>query len=303
LSALSGTPVDDPANIKTWHGIVETIRASAGDFALKELLTHGKSQHFRRTALGVLAQCFQQITGINLITYYLSSVLEDMGLDAEMSRIIAGVNGTCYFLTSLVALFIIERLGRRPLMLWTTVLQAGTMAILAGLYEETSRVAQIFSVLMLFLFNTWFSIGWLGMTWLYPAEVTPLRIRAPANALSTASNWLFNFFVVMVTGPMFSNIGWGTYAFFAALNAVIIFPTVLLFFPETKKYSLEDLDLIFAIANEEGKNPVAVSKHGDIPEAGTKEADMILGRKTGKSIAMTEEKQTERRRSHRTEEV
>jgi hypothetical protein len=64
LSALSGTPVDDPANIKTWHGIVETIRASAGDFALKELLTHGKSQHFRRTALGVLAQCFQQITGI-----------------------------------------------------------------------------------------------------------------------------------------------------------------------------------------------------------------------------------------------
>lgn len=81
-------------------------------------------------------------------------------------------------------------------MLWTTVLQAGTMAILAGLYEETSRVAQIFSVLMLFLFNTWFSIGWLGMTWLYPAEVTPLRIRAPANALSTASNWLFNFFVV-----------------------------------------------------------------------------------------------------------
>jgi hypothetical protein len=45
----------------------------------------------------------------------------------------------------------------------------------------------------------------------------------------------------MVTGPMFSNIGWGTYAFFAALNAVIIFPTVLLFFPETKKYSLEDV--------------------------------------------------------------
>lgn len=59
------------------------------------------------------------------------------------------------------------------------------------------------------LFNTWFSIGWLGMTWLYPAEVTPLRIRAPANALyvciflacmyldadikrSTASNWIWN---------------------------------------------------------------------------------------------------------------
>jgi hypothetical protein len=79
------------------------------------------------------------------------------------------------------------------------------------------------------------------MTWLYPAEVTPLRIRAPANALSTASNWLWNFFVVMVTGPMFQNIGWGTYAFFAALNLVIMLPCVILFFPETKKYSLEDV--------------------------------------------------------------
>lgn len=76
---------------------------------------------------------------------------------------------------------------------------------------------------------------------LYPAEVTPLKIRAPANALSTASNWLFNFFVVMATGPMFAGIGWGTYALFAALNGVVIFPVVYIFFPETKKYSLEEV--------------------------------------------------------------
>jgi len=73
-----------------------------------------------------------------------------------------------------------------------------TFVVLAGLYNSVSNdstAAQVISVLCLFLFNTWFSIGWLGMTWLYPAEVTPLRIRAPANALSTASNWLWNFFV------------------------------------------------------------------------------------------------------------
>lgn len=111
-----------------------------------------------------------------------------------MSRVLAGVNGVCYFLTSLVALFMIERFGRRPLMLWTSLLQCGTMAILAGLYNivgQKNKAAQGISILMLFLFNTWFSVGWLGMTWLYPAEVTPLRIRAPANAISTASNWLF----------------------------------------------------------------------------------------------------------------
>ena len=97
---------------------------------------------------------------------------------------------------SLIGLLLIERLGRRKLMIWTSVLMGATFIILAGLYDTvaTSTAAQVISVLCLFLFNTWFSIGWLGMTWLYPAEVTPLRIRAPANALSTASNWLFNFF-------------------------------------------------------------------------------------------------------------
>lgn len=84
-----------------------------------------------------------------------------------------------------IGILIIERAGRRPLMIWAAVAQGFTMAILAGLYETVDRgnkAAQGVSVLMLFLFNTEFSIGWLGMTWLYPAEVTPLRIRAPANA-------------------------------------------------------------------------------------------------------------------------
>lgn len=97
-----------------------------------------------------------------------------------MSRVIAGVNGTCYFLTAAISIFVIERWGRRNLMLWTALLMGATMAILAGLYDTvpTSTAAQVVSVLMLFLFNSWFSVGWLGMTWLYPAEITPLRIRA-----------------------------------------------------------------------------------------------------------------------------
>ena len=80
-----------------------------------------------------------------------------------------------------IAIFVIERLGRRNLLLWTAVLMGVTMAILAGLYDLVyagNKVAQVFSVLMLFLFNSWFSVGWLGLTWLYPAEITPLRIRA-----------------------------------------------------------------------------------------------------------------------------
>jgi hypothetical protein len=96
-----------------------------------------------------------------------------------------------------------------------------SMAVLAGtnyrlVYLDDSR-AGIGQAVFLFVFNTFFAIGWLGMTWLYPAEIVPLRIRAPTNALSTSANWIFNFMVVMITPVSFSNIGYQTYIIFAVM--------------------------------------------------------------------------------------
>lgn len=64
LAALQNSPVDDPEVLRTWTGIVELNAQSVGDFAIKELGTHGTTQHFRRTMLGILAQAFQQLSGI-----------------------------------------------------------------------------------------------------------------------------------------------------------------------------------------------------------------------------------------------
>lgn len=116
-------------------------------------------------------------------------------------------------------------------MLFGAVGQTLTMVLLAILGAVDTSATQIVSAVLLFVFNSFFAIGWLGMTWLYvrissdvshakivrtnrrlkPAEIVGLRIRAPANAFSTASNWIFNFMVVMVTGPSFNNISWRTY--------------------------------------------------------------------------------------------
>lgn len=93
------------------------------------------------------------------------------------------------------------------------------------------------------------------MTWLYPAEITNLRIRIQANALSTCSNWLSNFLIVMITPPAFANINYKTYIIFAVFNAAAI-PCVYFFFPEPKGRSLEELDIIFASAHADGVNPV-----------------------------------------------
>ena len=92
-----------------------------------------------------------------------------------------------------------------------------SMVVLAVATSFDNASGGICAAVFLFVFNTFFAIGWLGMTWLYPAEIVPLRIRAPANALSTSANWAFNFMVVMITPVSFSSIKYKTYVVFAVM--------------------------------------------------------------------------------------
>ena len=82
---------------------------------------------------------------------------------------------------------------------------------------QRNVAAGIAATVFLFMFNTAFAVGWLGMTWLYPAEIVPLSIRAPANAVSTSANWLWNFVIVMITPIAFASIGYQTYIIFAVM--------------------------------------------------------------------------------------
>ena len=77
-------------------------------------------------------------------------------------------------------------------MLFGAAGQSFSMVMLAVMDSIGGKKAGIVGALFLFIFNTFFAIGWLGMTWLYPAEIVPLRIRAPANALSTSANWVWS---------------------------------------------------------------------------------------------------------------
>ena len=116
-------------------------------------------------------------------------------MSSFLARLLAALNGTEYFLASIPPIWLVERVGRRKLMLFGAAGQAATMAILTGVNSQKNTGAQIAGVVFLFVFNTFFAIGWLGMTWLYPAEIVPLRIRAPANGFSTSANWIWTFMV------------------------------------------------------------------------------------------------------------
>ncbi|KAL9623941.1 MAG: hypothetical protein Q9160_001933 [Pyrenula sp. 1 TL-2023] len=244
LGALSGLPSDDPFIHSEFSAIKDTVLLMQQS-GWRDLFSMGEERRFHRVVLGYVNQMFQQISGINLITYYAATIYEnEIGLTPFLSRVLAACNGTEYFLASWIAVFVIERIGRRPLMLFGAAGMSISMIILAVMTRIGGSGPGIVAAAFLFIFNTFFAIGWLGMTWLYPAEIVPLRIRAPSNALSTSANWAFNFMVVMITPVAFSSIGYKTYIIFAVINA-FIFPVVYFFYPETAYRSLEEMDVIF----------------------------------------------------------
>ncbi|KAL4942973.1 hypothetical protein BDV06DRAFT_153114 [Aspergillus oleicola] len=270
LGALLGDGVE-PHIIQTEFTAIKATVLEMASGSFRDMFTFTEDRHFHRTVLAFVNQCFQQISGINLITYYIPVVLEDqLGMNLTNSRLIAACNGTEYFIASWIAVFTIERFGRRTLMLFGAAGMSISMAILAGTASAGTDSANIAVIVFLFVFNTFFAIGWLGMTWLYPAEIVPLKIRAPANALSTSSNWIFNFMVVMITPVCFNNIGYQTYIIFAVINA-FIFPVTYFFYPETAYRSLEEMDRIFrkttsvfGLVKTAKNEPHMYGKHGEL---------------------------------------
>ncbi|KAL6232683.1 hypothetical protein BDW75DRAFT_15794 [Aspergillus navahoensis] len=270
LGALVGDATDSSFIQTEFVAIKATVlEMASGSF--RDMFTFTEDRHFHRTVLAYVNQMFQQISGINLITYYIPVVLENqLGMNLQNSRLIAACNGTEYFLASWIAVFTVEKFGRRTLMLFGAAGMSISMAILAGTASAGSNAANIACIVFLFVFNTFFAIGWLGMTWLYPAEIVPLKIRAPANALATSSNWIFNFMVVMITPVAFDNIGYQTYIIFAVINA-FIFPVTYFFYPETAYRSLEEMDRIFrktksifSVVRTAKEEPHMYGKHGEL---------------------------------------
>ncbi|CUM57200.1 uncharacterized protein AC631_03871 [Debaryomyces fabryi] len=257
FSALYDLPENDPLVndqiTEIQQAIDLEISQGAENFNMKDLLKQGEARNFHRTVLAACSQMMQQITGINLITYYAGTIFENyIGMDPLQSRILAACNGTEYFLASLLAFYTIERFGRRNLMIYGALGQSFCMAILTGTNWKADEAkdthagtsAGIAAAVFLFLFNTCFGMSYLGVTWLLPPELLPLQIRAPGAAISTATNWAFNFMVVMITPVAFSSIGPYTYTIFAAINLLMV-PTVYFLYPETAGRSLEEMDVIF----------------------------------------------------------
>jgi sugar porter (SP) family MFS transporter len=250
ISALRGYEIDSEETALERNVIMDSLRAAGGygqkSTPIKALFTGGKTQHLRRMLLGSSSQLMQQIGGCNSVIYFFPLLFEQsIGEDHNMSMLLGGVNMIVYSIFATTSWFVIERVGRRKLFLIGSVGQCLSMVITFSCLIPGTASAARGAAVGLFTYIAFFGATWLPLPWLYPAEVNPVKTRGKANATSTCVNWMFNFLVVMVTPIMVHNIGWGTYLFFAAVNACFI-PIIWFFYPETARRSLEEIDIIFA---------------------------------------------------------
>ncbi|CRG84138.1 Sugar transporter STL1 [Talaromyces islandicus] len=216
-----------------------------------------KYKYRHRMILAVVHAIFHQICGINLVIYYAPKIYqENLGLTASQTRIVtATVNGIAYFAAGFISTALVERIGRRKLMLIGSTGMGMGMATVAGTtrYLDNNVTVAAVAAAFVFVIQAFFAVGWLAIVWLYPAEIVPTEIRYVANSIVVATTWLFNFLIVMVSPVMLANIHWRAYLIFAVLN-VTIGVCVYLLYPETARRSLEEIDEIFA----EAKGPFDV---------------------------------------------
>lgn len=272
LASLKG--IDDPNDesiLIESKVIHEAITRTGTESGFREIFTGGPTQHFRRMLIGASTQFFQQFTGCNAAIYYSTVLFQNsMGQSRRMSLVMGGIFSSVYALATIPSFFMIETIGRRKLFLVGSAGQGISFIItFACLINDTKENAKGAAV-GLYLFITFFAFTILTLPWIYPPEINPMKTRTLGAAISTCTNWISNFAVVMFT-PIFINATqWGCYLFFAIMNFLWI-PVIFFFYPETAGRSLEEVDVIFAKAYQEHRFSFKVAS--DMPYLSEEEVE------------------------------
>ncbi|TFK45873.1 general substrate transporter [Heliocybe sulcata] len=206
----------------------------------------------RRTLVACGVQIFGQFTGINVINYFGPQMYQTLGLDAGKTLLVQGIYGAVGPITNFFfIIFILDRVGRKKPLLLGSGINIVTFSALSAIVASfppgegtTNLVAQRAGIAMIFLTSIFFSLSFGPVSWVLASEVFPTGVRSMGTSLATCCNWAFNVLFSQVSPIAMKNIGWKFYILFVCLNA-FDFIVILLFFPETKGKTLEDMAVVF----------------------------------------------------------
>ena len=203
----------------------------------------------RRTLIAVCVGVFAQWNGIGIVSYYLTLVLNSVGItDTFDQTLINGLLQIFNFAAALMAAVLVDRLGRRTLFLWSSVGMLVSYIVwtaCSAVNANTgSKPAGIVVVVCLFIYYFHYDIAWTPLLFGYPTEILPYSLRSKGIALELFSIYS-SLIVAAFCNPIgMDNIGWKYYIVFCAL-LVVFLVVVWLLFPETRGHSLEEIAVIF----------------------------------------------------------
>ena len=206
----------------------------------EKLMTYG----FMCIFIGIMLSVFQQAVGINAVLYYAPRIFGDMGMQDPM--MVTVFMGIINILFTLVAIFTVEKWGRKPLLIY------GSLGMALGAFGVALTFGhagmELVTAASLLIYSASFMFSWGPITWVLIAEIFPNTIRGAAVAIAVAFQWIFNFIVSSTFVPMFNmhltagdDFGhWFTYGLYGIICVVAAW-FVWKLVPETKGKTLEDM--------------------------------------------------------------
>jgi sugar porter (SP) family MFS transporter len=198
-----------------------------------------------RTALlvSVGLAIFQQFVGINTVIYYAPIIFEHAGfVSASSALFAAGIVGIVNVLTTIVAAVLVDRVGRRPLLLWGTACMVVSLFILGLISQQGDTSVGYLTLLLLLCYIIAFALSMGPIFWLLIAEIFPTRLRAIGASIGTSANWVANLLVCMSFLSLINTLG-KTYTFWLyAVMGIGAFLFCYWLVPETKGRSLEQIE-------------------------------------------------------------
>ncbi|KAJ5203791.1 Major facilitator superfamily domain general substrate transporter [Penicillium cinerascens] len=204
------------------------------------------NSNLRRTVLGTSLQMMQQWTGVNFVFYFGTPFFKQLGTiqNPFLITMITTIVNVC---STPISFYMIEKVGRRPLLLWGALGMVICQYIVAILHVTDGDNPQAVSAMIAFIciYIFFFASTWGPGAWVVIGEIFPLPIRSRGVALSTASNWLWNCIIAVITPYLVqtdeANLGAKVFFLWGSLCACAFVYTYFLI-PETKGLTLEQVD-------------------------------------------------------------
>ena len=220
--------------------IIDSIHLERG--ANQESLFNGR--YNLPITLAITIGLFNQLSGINAILYYSNYIFASAGFNSDSAALQTVGVGLVNLLATLLGMSLIDRLGRKTLLLIGSVGTAVALSGVAGIFYTHEHQGLLAWLLVMFI--AFFSVSQGAVIWVYIAEVFPSRVRSKGQSVGSSSHWIMNALIAGAFPFIAAKSQAAPFVFFAAMMLLQFF-IVLLVFPETKGRSLEQIQAQFGI--------------------------------------------------------